>query len=175
MARFLEVLLDIDLVVAEGRFRFGPGGAERVVHVGCGTGELHAATAATGGGLDDHRIAELLADRAGCGQIRNAAVRTGNDRNTQVLRGLLGGDLVAHDADMLGRRTDEGDFVILDDLYEIGVLGQKPVTGMDRLRTCDLAGGDDAGHRKIGQSSRGRADTDAFIGHAHMHGIGIRR
>jgi hypothetical protein len=34
---------------------------------------------------------------------------------------------------------------VVDDLGELGVLGQEAVAGMDRLRAGDLGGGDDAG------------------------------
>jgi hypothetical protein len=74
---------------------------------------------------------------------------------------------------MLGAGADEGEPVIFDDLHEIGVFGQKPIAGVDRLCACDLAGGDDGWDRQIAVGASGRADADAFIGHAHMHGIGI--
>ena len=59
--------------------------------------------------------------------------------------GVLGLDLVAHDADVLGARADEGDAVRFEDLGELGVLRQEAVARMDRVGAGDLAGGEDCG------------------------------
>ena len=40
---------------------------------------------------------------------------------------------------MLGRRADEGDAVLLDDLGEVGVLRQEAEAGMDRVGAGDVA------------------------------------
>ena len=53
------------------------------------------------------------------------------------------GDFITHDADMLGRGANEFDPVILYDLHEIRVLGEKPIAGVDRFGPCDLACRDD--------------------------------
>ena len=74
---------------------------------------------------------------------------------------------------MLGRGPDEGDAVLLDDLGELGVLRQEAIAGMDRFGAGDLAGGDDGGDVEIGLGGGGRPDADAFIGQAHMHGVGV--
>ena len=55
VARLLEVLLDIDRIVAEGGLGLGLGGLERVDEVVLRARHLHAASAAAGGGLDDDR------------------------------------------------------------------------------------------------------------------------
>jgi hypothetical protein len=47
------------------------------------------------------------------------------------LGGLLGLDLVAHDADVLGGRADEGDAVGIEDIGELGVLRQEAVARVD--------------------------------------------
>ena len=136
-------------------------------------GDLHPAPAAAGGGLDDDRIADLAGDLLGLVDLVHAAVRAGNDRNAQLFRGVLGGDLVAHDADMFRLGTDEGDVVIFQHLRESGVFRQEAIAGMDGLGAGDLAGGDDRGRVEIAFRGRVRPDTDRFVGHAHMHGIGI--
>ena len=48
----------------------------------------------------------------------NPAVRSRHHRDAQRLCGVLGGDLVAHDADMFRRGADEGDAVIFQRLGE---------------------------------------------------------
>ncbi len=67
-------------------------------------------------------------------EIRHAAVRPRHHRNPQRLGGFLGGDLVAHDADMFRRGADEGDAVVFQRLREGGVFGQEAIARMHRLR-----------------------------------------
>ena len=53
-------------------------------------------------------------------------------------------DLVAHQADRLGRGADEREAALLDALREVRVLGQEAVARMDRDRVGDLGRADDA-------------------------------
>ena len=127
VARGGEVLLEVDLVVAEGGLGLGAGGLERRLHFVGVARELHAAAAAAGGRLDDDRVAEGLGDLAGLVEGGDRTVGAGDAGHAERLHRLLGGDLVAHDADVLGGRADEGDAVVLDDLHEVRVLGEKAV------------------------------------------------
>jgi hypothetical protein len=111
--------------------------------------DLHAAPAAARRRLDQHRIADLVRPRAALLEVGDAAIGAGHAGHAEALHGLLGGDLVAHDADMLGGRADEDQLVLLDDLGELGVLRQEAVAGVDRLGAGDLAGGDDRGNVEI--------------------------
>ena len=103
------------------------------------------------------------------------AVRARNGRNAERLHRLLRGDLVAHQADVLGLRADEDDLVRLHDVGEMRVLGEKAVAGMDRVRARDLAGRDDRRDVEIGLARRRRTDADDFVGEPHMHGVRIGR
>jgi hypothetical protein len=85
-------------------------------------------------------IADLGGDLLARPRRRHAAVRAGHDRNAKRLGGLLGGDLVAHDADMFRRGADEGDAVIFQHLRRSGVFRQEAVARMHGLRAGDLAG-----------------------------------
>ena len=87
--------------------------------------------------------------------------------------GALGLDLVAHDADVLGARADEGDVVRGEDLGEAGVLGEEPVAGMDGVGAGDLAGGEELRNVEVGVARRRRADADALVGEADMHGVAV--
>jgi hypothetical protein len=175
VARALEVFLHVDFVIAEGVLRLGPGGAEGHFQLGLGFRHLHAAPAAAGGGLDDDRIADLGGHDLRRLEIGHAAVRPRNHRNPQRFRGFLGGDLVAHDADMLRRGADEGDAVVFQRLGEGGVFRQEAIARMHGLRAGDLAGRDDGGLGQVAFRTGGRADADRLVGHPHMHRIGIRR
>ncbi len=102
MARLLEIFLHIDVGIAERRLGFRTGQAEGFLQLFRIAGMLHALAAAAGGGLDQHRIADaggflerllLAVDTAG---------RTGHAGDADADRRLLGGDLVAHHANMIG-------------------------------------------------------------------------
>ena len=51
---------------------------------------------------------------------------------------------------MAGLRPDEGQAMRGDDLGEIGILGKKADSGMDRIGAGDSGGGDDRGDIEIG-------------------------
>ena len=106
-------------------------------------------------------------------EIGNPAIRAGDDRDAKRLGGQFGGDLVAHDADMLRRGADESEAVVFQRLRESGVFRQEAVARMHGLRPGDLAGRDDRGLRQVAFRRRRGTDADGFIGHPHMHRIGI--
>ena len=61
--------------------------------------------------------------------------------------GLLGQDLglnlVTQRSHVLGAWTYELDLAIMADIGEVGVFGQEPVSGMDRVDVRNFRGGDD--------------------------------
>ena len=112
---------------------------------------------------DRHRVV-VGADRA---------VGAGHHGNAELLGGLLGLDLVAHQADVLGLRADEMQIVLGEDFGEAGVFRQKAVAGMHRVGAGDLAGREQRRHVEIAVLRRRRADADALVGEPHMHGVGV--
>ena len=173
VARLAEIFLDIDRVVAECGLGLGARGRQCGREFLARFGDLHAAPAATGGGLDQNRVADFVGDFRRLAVVGDAAVGARHDRNAQAFGGALGFDLVAHDADMLGLGTDEVQAVVVEDLGKARVLGQKAVAGMHGVGAGDLAGRENGGHVEIGVFRRRRADADAFVGKAHMHGVGV--
>ena len=158
VARLLQVLLHVDAVVAEGGLRLSARRRQRHAEIAGRVRDLHAAPAAAGGGLDQHGKAHLLGDLHRLGLAGDRAVGPGHDRECRgFLAVSLACDLVAHDADVLGRRADEGDLVLLQDLGEAGVLREEAVAGMHRVGAGDLAGGEQAGNVEIALGG-GRAD-----------------
>ena len=76
---------------------------------------------------------------------------------------------------MFRRRADEGDAVRVEDFRELGVFRQEAVARMHGVSAGDLAGGDDLVDVEVAVTRGRRADADALVGEAHMHGVGIRR
>jgi hypothetical protein len=175
MARLGEVFLDIDGVVAEGGAGLGAGVGQGVGKVVGRARYLHAAAAAAGGSLDEDREADLAGDAAGGGVVGDRPIGAGNDRDAEAHGRAFGLDLVAHQADMLGARTDEGDAVGGEDVGETRVLRQEAVARMNGVCAGDLASGEDLRDVQIGFAGRRWADADALVGKADMHRVGVGR
>src|SRR5918996_4830581 len=78
-----QVFLDIDTVVAERGLRLGPRGGERHTEVFRRPRDLHAASAATGGGLDQNGKSHLLGDLGRVRLVLDSALRAGNYRDAE--------------------------------------------------------------------------------------------
>ena len=174
VARLGEVFLDIDGVVAESGARLGAGGGERVRKArrrSCATFMPRPPPPAAA--LIRTGIADVGGDLAGGDVVGDGALRARHHRDAEAGGGALGLDLVAHDADVLGARADEDDVVGGEDLGEAGVLRQEAVAGVDGLGAGDFAGGEQLRDVEVGFARRRRADADALVGEAHMHGVGV--
>ena len=174
VARVVEILLHIHRVVAERGAGLGARDAEGVFQFVGTARDLHAAPAATGRGLDQHRVADMSRDIARLGDVGDHAVGAGDQRHAELRHRLLGSDLVAHHADVRRGRADECQAVRLHHFGEAGVLGEEAVTGMDRLSAGDRGGGQDGGDVEVAIARWRRTDADALVGQAHVHRLGVR-
>ena len=100
MARVLEELLHVDLGVAESGTGLGLGHRHRIQQRRLGMHHAHATATATTGGLDDDRVADAARRlHDGLGVIRQCAIGAGHAGYAGFDHGLLGRDLVPHQAD----------------------------------------------------------------------------
>ena len=150
VAGLRKVLLEIHAVVAECGLGLGARRLQRHVEVLGRAGHLHAAAPAPRRRLDQHREAHVLADPDGLRLVGHGTIRARHHRNPQALGRRFRLDLVAHDADVLRRRADEGDRVLFQDLREARVLRQEAVARMHGVRAGDLAGREQGGDVEIG-------------------------
>ena len=174
VARVLQVLFHVDRRVAERGTGFGLGGLHRMNQRRFGVHHAHAAPAAAARRLDDHRVADGLGralddDRV----IGQSAFRAGHARHAGLDHGLLGRDLVAHDADRLGTRSDEFEAAFLDPLGKVGVFAQETVTGVDGFGVGHLGGGNDGRHVEVALRRRSGADTDRLVGQFDVFGLAV--
>ena len=84
----------------------------------------------------------------------HAAFGSRDTREPEPLGGALGLDLVAHQADVFGLRADECDLVLVENIRETRVLGQKAVARMNGVSACDLARSDNRGNVEIAVARR---------------------
>src|SRR5690606_6340048 len=130
MARFDHEFLAEDAVIAEGAFRLRAGAVEAVAYFRTVPGNAHALAATAGGGLDHHRIADLVSDLLGMVGVLDDAEIAGHGGHLGGVGELLRFDLVAHRLDGLHLRADEDDALLLQRRAEGGALGEEAVAGM---------------------------------------------
>ena len=175
VARLLEIFLEIDRVVAERRLALRcarwRARSERSSAV-CATFMPRPpppAAALTSTGIADR----LARSRSASSSAVTPPSEPGTTGMPRRLRGALGLDLVAHQADVLGLRADEVDVVLFEDFGEARVLGQEAVARMHGVGAGDLAGGEQRRNVEIAVARRRRPDADALVGEPHMHGVGV--
>ncbi len=134
----------------------------------------HATTTTATGGLDDHRVTDLTANaQSGVFVFRQRAVGTGNGRYIGQLHGVLGRNLVAHQANGVCFWTDESEARFFNLFGEVGVLGEKPVTRVDRRGAGHFGSRNDRRNVQVGQIGRCRTDADGFVCQAQVHQLAI--
>jgi len=175
VARVLQELLHVDRRVAEGSPGFGLGHLHRIDQRRLGVHHPHAATAAAAGGLDDDGITNALGRRPDLRRIvGQLTLGTRHARHTGLDHGLLGRDLVTHDADRLGRRANELKTGLLDALGKVGVLAQEAIAGVNGFSIGHLGSRDDGRHVEVALRGRPRADTDGFVSQLDVFGLFVR-
>ena len=169
-----QVLLDKNVVVAEGLPGLALDQLEGGFDLLRGVAAAHAPAAAAGGRLEDDGEAvrdglfqSLVGAFQGLGGAGNGGHAAGQSRG-------LGGQLVAHLGQDLGAGADEGDAGVLAGLGELGVLGEEPVAGVDGVHVPALGQVDDARDVQIGpQGGLALADAVGLVGPGAEQGEGI--
>ena len=173
MARLGDELLDEDPVIAKAGRGLVLRRLETLTRFVVVPGDPHSLAAATGAGLDHHRIPDLVGDFHCLVGILDQTHVSRHGRNTGLGREFLRGDLVAHSLDCALGRTDEGHARRVQRLGELGAFGQEAVAGMH----CFRAAGPDRLHdlfdHDIGLVRRRRADVDRLVGHLDMQRVAI--
>ena len=174
MPWILEKLLHVNLGIAKGGTGLGLGSLHRVQQCRFGVHHAHAAAAASARGLDDDRIAHLLGRALDHGRvIRQCALGSGYAGHTCLDHGLLGRNLVAHDANGFGRGADELEAAFLNPLGKVCVLAQEAVTRVNCLCVGNLCGRNDGRHIEVTVCGRGRPDADRLVGKLDIFGVSV--
>ena len=173
MARIGDELLDEHAVVAEARFRLRARARKPFGHLALVEGDAHALAAATGGGLDHHRVTDLVGDGDRLLVVPDHAEMAGNGRNLGARRRLLRLDLVAHGGDRFRVGPDEHDAGRRQRLRKGRTLGEKSVARMHRLGPARSAGGNDVVDDQVALRRRRRPDGDGAVGHFHVQRVAV--
>ena len=160
----LDVVLDEDGGVTEGRGRLSAGGIEGRGEVGQGVNDPHAAPAATSGCLDEH-------GEVGLGD--GLGVHAVEHRHARLTHEAFGLDLAAHRANRAGGRADPGEARCLDGFGEVGVLGEEAVAGVNRVGTGSLGCLDDEVAAQVGVCGRRARQVDRDVGLSDVGSGGI--
>ena len=137
--------------------------------------DLHAAPAAARRGLEDHGEADLLGQPSASPRLEDAAATPATAGSPAFSMASRAADLVAHEADASGPRADEAQPHGLHDLGELGVLGEEPVAGVDRVRPGQLRGREHRRHVEVALAGGRRADADGLVGEPNVQGVRVGR
>ena len=171
VARPRQPALEEDRVVAEGARGLAPRRLDRRLEVVRRFHHPHALAAAARGGLDQQRIADRLRGGRRVGAGRDL-VRGQRGHAGRVHR-ALGGQLVAHRGDGVGRRPHPDQPRLLDGAREAGVLREEAVAGVDRLRAAAPGRVEDLSDVEVALGRRATAQRDRLVGLAHERRVGV--
>ncbi len=171
-----QELLQVDHRVAKGRAGFGTGELGRGDQVLFLVHHAHAATTTATGGLDDHRVADFTGDRqGGLFVFRQWAVGARYGRYASLDHRVLGRNLVAHQANGVGFRADEGEPGFLHLLGEVGVFRQEAVARVNGGGACHFSRGDDRRDVQVRIFGRSRTNADRLVCQAQVHQFAVGR
>ena len=173
VAAMLDVALDEQRAVTERRGRLVAGARHGVVELVPAAHGAHAAAAASGRGLHQHRVAD---GRDSSGNL-DRTVRRQRDvvehRHTGGAHQCLGRDLRTHRRDGRRRRADPHQPGVDHRLGERGRLGEEAVAGVQRARPGPPPGVDEQITAEVGVGGGVAGQAHGDVAHAGVHGAGV--
>ena len=161
----LDELFEEHAAVAERTAGLAAGRFHRLGQFRRVADDPHAASAAAHRGLHDDRVRQLLRERLGGGHVGDGVVAAGQHRDVGEPGELTGRRLVAERFQHFRPGADEGDAGLGARPRELGVLGQEPVPGVDRVDADVLREPDDAGDVEVRPDRlAGLADAVRLVG-----------
>ena len=172
----LEVPLHVDGGIGEVLLALPGRRLERTLGVARAADDLHPLAAASGRGLDDERVADLVAERRHLVRRPDGIHGAGDDRHARVAHHAACGRLRPHQLDRVGRRPDPRQPRLLDQPGEGGVLGEESVAGVDRLRSRAERGLDEHVAAQVALRGRSGADEVRLVRGANVRAppVGLR-
>ena len=173
MARGYERLLQVERAVAESRLGLRTGRRERALQLLLDPDESHALASSTGGSLHQDGKSHQPCGSPELGETCDP-FRARYQRHSGGAHLRLGEHLVAHPFHHLGGRPDEDQIRFLAGADEGRVLGEEPVSGMNRLAAGGLGGRDDVRNPQIALRGRRGTDANCAICKLDVEGVAVR-
>ncbi len=173
VARFEDVFLNQHPRVAKGRLRLTLSRLQRFGHIRFTLDHLHAFAAPAGGGLEQHRVANLFCSDAEGFHVLRFAVIARHERHAGFFHQRLGGRFAAHGINGRGGRAEEDQASILDGASEARVLREEAVAGMDRLCAAGFGGINQLVDQKVTVGRLGAAEVNTNVRLAGMPCISV--
>src|SRR5499426_2171005 len=173
VARALDIFLRQQRAVAESLLSLAPRGLDGAINRAFSSHDAHALAAAARRGLDQNRKADFDHPRAQRFGALILAVVTWDDRRAGLSRQPARRVFQPHRPNRGGRRADEDDSRGRAAYGKLGVLGQKPVAGMNRFGAGSPGRLDDLLDSQIRLSRRGRAQMNGLAGESDMWRVGV--
>src|SRR5579871_986752 len=174
VAGVLHIFLHVEIAVAKGTCRLRGGGLEQAGKFFFVADDAHAASAASGGGFHNDRIADLLRPFNCLALGGDDPVGSGKNRHARLLHGGTGLFFFAHEARDFRARADKFDPAGLADFGEVGVFGQQAVAGVNGVDIGNFGGADYRRDVEVALRQLRRPNTNRFVGEANWQGKAIR-
>ena len=173
VARFGNVLLQVELPAAERGFGFRLGRLQGAANVLPGMHHAHPAPAAAGRRFHDDGEPHRVGNVHGVTLIAHRPLAARDHRHPGRLHALPGRRLVPHDGNRLRRGADERDIDILADFGEVRVLRQEAVAGVNGVHAEQFGGAHDIRDVQIRLCRRGRADAERLVRQADVQRVPV--
>ena len=151
----LDILFEKHRRITKRALSFALCLVEQGFELGGGFDDAHTATAAAEGRFDDERKTYLFGDLLSLCTVGNGILGPRQDGHADLLGHGAGGSFVAHIVEELWPRADPDDTRLFTSTGEGGVLGEKPVAGVDGIDALFLGDPDHTfdvevgGHRTL--------------------------
>jgi hypothetical protein len=179
VARVLEVALDVHRRIREVRLPLAARRLERACRLGRLAHDLHPLAAAAGSGLDDQRVADLLAEPDDLLRGADRLGRPRHDRHARLAHARAGRRLVAHQLDRLRRRPDPDEAGRFDRAREPRVLGEEAVPRVHGVGVRRASGLEQLLDDEVAVRSRLAPERERVVGRRDVRraavGVGVDR
>jgi len=168
-----DVLLNVDIAIAEGFFGFIAGGVVFFAEAHIVVRDTHAAPATACDRFNDDRIADFSGDFDRFGFAGDWAIGAGDGGYACLEDSTFGNGLVAHHTDGFGLRADELDVTRFALFGEFGVFGEKAVARVDCVHIRNLGCADNPIGAQVAVGAARPADANRFVGELNVQRLDV--
>ena len=135
--------------------------------------DLHATAATTKGGLDGHGPADGISKFDDLVRALESLGTTRNTRDPGLFGGEARGNLVTHDFNRRGRRSNEGHPTLGDSARKVRVLGEEAVAGVDGIGATSRNDVQDGLGVEVALRGALASEGVSLVGEAHVQRVTV--